>query len=69
MINIHSGEAAQTLHFDDGFYRIPRPRPALGAATIWAIDEFTEQNGATVIIPGSHEWAAGRTAQKPRVWL
>jgi len=25
MINIHSGEAAQTLHFDDGFYRIPRP--------------------------------------------
>jgi len=56
IINIHPGEAAQTLHFDDGFYRIPRPRPALGAATIWAIDDFTEDNGATVIIPGSHEW-------------
>lgn len=56
IINIQPSEAAQTLHFDDGFYRIPRPRPPLGAATIWAIDDFTEENGATVIIPGSHKW-------------
>lgn len=56
IINIHPGEAAQTLHYDDGFYRIPRPRPALGFGTVWAIDDFTEENGATVIIPGSHTW-------------
>lgn len=55
-IDILSGEAAQPLHYDDGFYRWPRPRPALGAATIWAIDDFTATNGATVVIPGSHEW-------------
>jgi ectoine hydroxylase-related dioxygenase (phytanoyl-CoA dioxygenase family) len=55
-INILPGEDAQALHFDDSFYKIPRPRPALGAATIWAIDEFTETNGATVFIPKSHVW-------------
>jgi ectoine hydroxylase-related dioxygenase (phytanoyl-CoA dioxygenase family) len=55
-INIQPGEAAQALHYDDGFYRWPRPRPALGAATIWAIDDFTTENGATVVVPGSHRW-------------
>jgi hypothetical protein len=55
-INIRPGEAAQALHYDDGFYRWPRPRPALGAATIWAVDDFTTDNGATVVVPGSHRW-------------
>ena len=56
VINIHPNEAAQPLHYDDGFYPWPRPRRALGAATIIAVDDFTEDNGATVLIPGSHEW-------------
>ncbi|MDO6441688.1 phytanoyl-CoA dioxygenase family protein [Marinobacter sp. 2_MG-2023] len=54
IINILSGESAQPLHYDDGFYPVPRPRPPFGAATVWAIDEFTEDNGATVVIPESH---------------
>ena len=56
VINIHPGEAAQPLHYDDGFYPWPRPRRALGAATIIAVDDFTEDNGATVAIPSSHLW-------------
>lgn len=56
IINIKPGEAAQPLHHDDGFYKIPRPRPALGAAAIWAIDDFTVENGATMIVPKSHLW-------------
>ncbi|MFI7001969.1 phytanoyl-CoA dioxygenase family protein [Nocardia sp. NPDC050175] len=56
VINILPGEKAQMLHTDDGFYPLPRPRAALGAATIWAIDDFTADNGATDIIPGSHLW-------------
>ncbi|MFF0634272.1 phytanoyl-CoA dioxygenase family protein [Nocardia sp. NPDC004151] len=56
VINIQPGEAAQMLHTDDGFYPLPRPRKALGAATIWAIDDFTADNGATDMVPGSHLW-------------
>lgn len=60
IINILPGSPAQMLHHDDGAYPIPRPRPPLGAATVWAIDEFTEDNGATAVIPGSHLWNADR---------
>ncbi|MFI5781505.1 phytanoyl-CoA dioxygenase family protein [Nocardia sp. NPDC051570] len=56
MINILPGEQAQMLHTDDSFYPLPRPRQALGAATIWAIDDFTAANGATDIVAGSHLW-------------
>jgi ectoine hydroxylase-related dioxygenase (phytanoyl-CoA dioxygenase family) len=56
VINLLPGEAAQPWHHDDGFYRVARPRPALGAATIFAIDDFTADNGATVVFPGSHRW-------------
>jgi hypothetical protein len=57
-INIQPGESAQLPHHDDGFYPIPRPRAPLTAATIWAIDDFTADNGATVLFPGSHRWEA-----------
>jgi hypothetical protein len=56
VINILSGSPAQPLHVDDGFYPWPRPRPALSAATVFALDDFTADNGATVAIPGSHRW-------------
>jgi Phytanoyl-CoA dioxygenase (PhyH) len=59
-INIQPGETAQLPHHDDGFYPIPRPREPLAAATIWAIDDFAADNGATVVIPGSHRWGKRR---------
>jgi ectoine hydroxylase-related dioxygenase (phytanoyl-CoA dioxygenase family) len=55
-INVHPGETAQTLHCDDGYCRMPRPRPPMGVSAIWAMDEFTADNGATELIPGSHLW-------------
>ncbi|GGN75397.1 phytanoyl-CoA dioxygenase family protein [Nocardia rhizosphaerihabitans] len=66
VINILPGEQAQMLHTDDGFYPIPRPRAALGAATIWAIDDFTADNGATDIIAGSHRWGDRLPAESDR---
>lgn len=55
-ICINPGEAVQSLHFDDSFYPIPRPRRPIGMSVIGAIDAFTEENGATRVIPGSHRW-------------
>jgi ectoine hydroxylase-related dioxygenase (phytanoyl-CoA dioxygenase family) len=56
IINILPGEAAQALHHDDSFYHLPRPRKDVHAAFIAAIDDFTEANGCTVVVPGSHAW-------------
>ncbi len=61
-IRIPPGEVQQPLHHDDGFYPIPRPRPPIGAAVIWAIDDFTEENGATRVVPGSHRWGPVQVA-------
>ena len=59
-ICIYPGETAQGVHTDDGFYRLPRPRPAVSLSVIVAVDPFTQTNGATEILPGSHTWDQGR---------
>jgi hypothetical protein len=46
VINILPGENAQLLHHDDGFYPLPRPRPPVGAATVWAIDPLSSSPAA-----------------------
>lgn len=61
-INLLPGETPQNYHIDDGFYPLPRPRPAVSVSTIWAIDDFTDENGATEVIPGSHRWGSEQPA-------
>lgn len=56
-ICIAPGESPQPVHSDDGFISIPRPRPPVSISTIWAVDDFTPDNGGTEIIPGSHLWS------------
>src|SRR6266849_3657904 len=55
-IHLQPGETVQPWHFDDGGVRLPRPRPAFGLSAFWAIDDTTELNGSTEVIPGSHLW-------------
>lgn len=55
-IEIHPGEAAQVLHRDDGIYPLRVPGMELQFSTNWALDDFTEENGATRLLPGSHGW-------------
>ena len=53
-IEILPGEADQVLHRDDSFYPIRIPQVEFQISALWALDDFTEENGATRVVPGSH---------------
>lgn len=48
------GEAAQPIHEDTQLIPLPRPHAPIVVNAIWALSDFTEANGATRIVPGSH---------------
>lgn len=54
-IEIHPGETAQFLHQDDVVFPIARPHPPVIVNTMWALTEFTADNGATCLVPGSQD--------------
>jgi len=54
-MHISPGETPQLLHPDDGMVSLPRPHPATMVTTLWALSEFTKDNGATRFVPGSHK--------------
>lgn len=65
-IRLHPGETPQPWHADDVFYDVPRPRAKpLGVSVIWALEDFTWENGATQVIPGSHLWGAEHPDDRP----
>jgi ectoine hydroxylase-related dioxygenase (phytanoyl-CoA dioxygenase family) len=56
VIDIGPGEVAQSEHHDDGLYPLPRPKREVLLSTMWALDDFTADNGATIMLPRSHRW-------------
>ncbi len=53
-IAIEPGESAQPIHADDQLIPLTKPHVPTVCNTMWALTDFTEANGATRIIPGSH---------------
>lgn len=53
-IGIDPGETAQPIHADDQLMPLPKPHPPTVCNTMWALTDFTEANGATRVVPGSH---------------
>lgn len=54
-LTLGPGQTAQPLHEDTQQLHLPRPRPPLALNAMWALSDFTEANGATRIVPGSHK--------------
>jgi len=59
VISIGPGEPAQPIHRDQwAFDFFPFPNGyEVQCNTLWALTDFTEENGATRVIPGSHLYA------------
>ena len=67
-LEVGPGARRQILHREeDSFTFFPHPRPNLIVASMWAISDFRADNGATLIVPGSHKWPEERVAQDDEV--
>jgi hypothetical protein len=66
IIRIGPGEVAQVMHRDRlSWKHLKGIEPQLN--TIWAISDFTLENGATRVVPGSYAWPSERTAEPHEV--
>ena len=67
-IHIHPGSPAQPLHRDRlawGTYLPRHIEPQFN--TLWALTDFTAENGATRCVPGSHKWDWERRADRDQI--
>src|SRR4051794_16277034 len=53
-ISIDPGETAQPIHADDQLIPLAKPHAPTVCNSMWALTDFTEENGATRLIPGTH---------------
>jgi ectoine hydroxylase-related dioxygenase (phytanoyl-CoA dioxygenase family) len=55
------GAREQYWHQDELVWNlVPEPKPELQLASVIALVDFTAENGATRVFPGSHQWEPGR---------
>ncbi len=67
-VQIGPGARTQVLHREEDtfpFFAVPRPNLVL--ATMWAVSDFTADNGGTRLVPGSHRWPAERRARPDEI--
>ena len=61
------GSKAQALHREDQLWNLPSPHPVIEVATMWAITDFTKENGATHLVPGSNLWWDDRSSRQEEI--
>ena len=66
-IEIYPGEEEQELHRDDDFYPLKIPNVEFQLSAMWALDDFTVENGATRIVPESQGQMEITPAMETRV--
>jgi len=68
LIQIGPGETAQDLHRDeDAWSYFKAPKPLLEVEAMFALSDFTIENGCTQVVPGSHLWNSEREAKPEEV--
>jgi hypothetical protein len=68
LIQIGPGEAEQRLHRDeDAWSFLKAPKHPLEVEAMFALTDFTAENGATRVAPGSHSWPPGREALREEI--
>jgi hypothetical protein len=60
IMHLLPGAKSQELHRDGDLYPFRHPCPPMLMPTMWALTDFTADNGATLVVPGSHRWAEER---------
>ena len=67
IIRIRPGETAQTIHRDRWAWgkHLSHLEPQFN--TIWAITDFTSENGATQVVPGSTQWPDDQEIQSEQI--
>jgi ectoine hydroxylase-related dioxygenase (phytanoyl-CoA dioxygenase family) len=59
-VRVHSGERAQAPHRDEEMWPVSKHGAPWVINAIWAMDDFTEENGATRLWPRSHHESLDR---------
>ncbi len=61
IMHLEPGAGAQALHRDGLVYPLLHPHPPTILPSIWALTDFTAENGGTQVAPGSHHWEHNRS--------
>jgi hypothetical protein len=67
IMHLLPGAEAQVLHRDGDLYPFPFPSPPTLMPVMWALSDFTAQNGGTQVVPGSQLWEEDRSPRPNEV--
>ncbi len=67
VMHLMPDESAQALHRDAFFYPFRNPGPVTQQGSLWAVTDFTAENGATRVVPGSHRWEEERQPEPDEI--